>query len=103
MSHSVMSDSLWLHGLSHIQIFETLCTVAHQAPLSMGILRQEFWSELPFPFPGGLPDPGLEPWSPTLQADSLLYEPPGKPLFPHGCLKHLLSHQFSSVQSLSHV
>ena len=74
-----MSDSLWLHGLSHIQIFETLCTVAHQA-LSMGILRQEFWSELPFPFPGGLPDPGLEPWSPTLQADSLLYEPPWRPL-----------------------
>ena len=95
-----MSDSLWLHGLSHVQLFETPCTVAHQAPLSMGLSRQEFWSELPFPSPGSLPDPGLEPWSPALQADSLLYEPPGKPLFPHGCLKHLLSHQFShSVMS----
>ena len=74
-----MSDSLWLHGLSHVQLFETPCTVAHQAPLSMGLSRQEFWSELPFPSPGSLPDPGLEPWSPALQADSLLYEPPGKP------------------------
>ena len=98
-----MSDSLWLHGLSHVQLFETPCTVAHQTPLSMGFSRQEFWSELSFPSPGDLPDPGLEPWSPALQADSLLHEPWGKPLFPHGCLKHLLSHQFSSVQLLSHI
>ena len=39
-------------------------TVARQVPLSMGFLRQEYWSVLPFPSPGGLPDPGIEPWSP---------------------------------------
>ena len=67
-SRSVMSDS-----------FETLCTGARQAPLSMGFLRQEYWSWLPFPSPGDLPDPGIEPRSPALQADSLPSEPPGKP------------------------
>ena len=51
-----------------------------QAPLSLGFPRQEYWSELPFPS-GDLPDPGIKPGSPTLQADSLLSEPPGKPSF----------------------
>ena len=46
-------------------------TVACQAPLSMGFSRQEYWSRLPFPSPGDLLDPGIEPWSPALQADSL--------------------------------
>ena len=46
-------------------------TVACQAPLSMGFSRQEYWSELPFPSPGDLPNPGIEPGSPALQADSL--------------------------------
>ena len=46
----------------------------------MGFSRQEYWSGLPFPSPGGLPDPGIEPRSPTLQADALTSEPPGKPL-----------------------
>ena len=46
----------------------TLWTVAHQAPLSMGVSRQEYWSGLPFPPPGDLPDPGIEPASPTLPA-----------------------------------
>ena len=55
-----------------------LWTVARQAPLSMGFPRQEYWSGLPFPSPGDLPDPGIEPGSPSLQADSLLSEPPGK-------------------------
>ena len=54
-------------------------TVAHQAPLSMGFSRQEFWSGLPLPSPGDLPDPGIESGSPALQADSLPSEPPGKP------------------------
>ena len=45
-------------------------TVAHQAPLSMGFSRQEYWSALLFPSPGDLPDPGIEPRSPTLQADA---------------------------------
>ena len=60
----------------------TLCnpwTVAHQAPPSMGFSRQEYWSGLPFPSPGDLPDPGIEPRSPTLQADALTSAPPGKP------------------------
>ena len=53
-------------------------TVARQAPLSMGFSRQESWSGLPFPSPGDLPDPGIEPRSPALQADSSPTEPPGK-------------------------
>ena len=61
----------------------TLCnpwTVAHQALPSMGFSRQEYWSGLPFPSPGDLPNPGIEPRSPTLQADMLTSAPPGKPL-----------------------
>ena len=53
--------------------------VAHQAPLSMGFSRQEYWNGLPFPSPGDLPDPGIEPGSPALQADSLPTELRGKP------------------------
>ena len=53
-------------------------TVAHQVPLSMGFSRKEYWSGLPFPSPGDRPDPGIEPQSPTLQADALPSEPPGK-------------------------
>ena len=63
----------------------TLChpgSVAHQAPLSMGFSRQEYWGRLPFPSPGDLPDPEIEPGSPALQADSLLTELPGNLLFP---------------------
>ena len=66
-------------SLSRVQLFVTPWTVAHQAPLSMGLSRQEYWSGLPFPSPGDLPEPGIKPWSPALQADSLLMEPPGKP------------------------
>ena len=62
LSHSVMSDSCDPQ------------TVAHQAPLSMGFSRQEYWSGLPFPSPGDLPDPGIEPRSPALQSDCLLTE-----------------------------
>ena len=54
-------------------------TVALQIPLSMGFPMQEYWSGLPFPSPGDLPDPGVELASPALQADSLPPEPPGKP------------------------
>ena len=55
-------------------------TVAGQAPLSMGLSKQEYWNGLPFPSPGYLPDLGIEPRSPELQADSLPTELPGKPL-----------------------
>ena len=58
--------------LSHVQLFATPWTVAHQAPLSMGFPREEHWNGLPFPSPGDLPAPGIEPASPSLQADSLL-------------------------------
>ena len=57
--------------LSRVQLFATLWTVARQAPLSMGFSRQEYWSGLPCLPPGDLPDPGTEPASPELQADSL--------------------------------
>ena len=55
-------------------------TVAHQAPLSMGFSRQEYWSGLPFPSPGDLPDPGIEPRCPELASGFSTTEPPGKPL-----------------------
>ena len=55
-------------------------TGAHQAALSMEFSRQEYWGGLPFPSPGDIPDPGTEPASPALQADSLPSEPPGKPV-----------------------
>ena len=55
-------------------------TVARQAPLSMGFPRQEYWSGLPFPSPGDLPDPGMEPRSPTLAGEFFTTEPPGKRL-----------------------
>ena len=53
-------------------------TVACQTPLSMGFSRQEYWSGLPFPSPGDLPDPGIKPWSSALQADRLLTKLQGK-------------------------
>ena len=61
-------------------ISATQCTVAHRTPLSMGFSSQEYWSGLPFPSPGDLPNPGIEPRSPALQADALTSEPPGKPV-----------------------
>ena len=67
VSHSIRSD------------FVMPRTTALQAPPSMGFSRQEYWSGLPFPSPGNLPDPGIESGSPALQADALPFEPPGKP------------------------
>ena len=72
-----------LSRFSHVQLFATPWTVTHQAPLSMEFSRQEYWSELPFPSPGDLPDPGISPMSPAspaLQADSLLLSHHGSPL-----------------------
>jgi len=63
-----------LSHFSHVQLFVSLWTAAHQAPLSMGFFKQEYWSRLPFPPLGDLPDPGIKPESPAspeLQADSL--------------------------------
>ena len=78
----ILSYQLKLHVLSrfsHVQIFATPWAVASQALPSMGFSRQEYWSGLPFPSPGNLPNPGIKSWSPTLQADSFPSEPPGKP------------------------
>ena len=66
-------------SLIRAQISATPWTAAHQAPLPMGFSRQEDWSGLPCPPSGVLPDPGIEPRSPTLQAASLPSEPPGTP------------------------
>ena len=65
---------------SRVRPLGTLWTAAYQAPLSMGFSRQEYWSGLPSPSPGNLPNPGIEPKSPALQTDTLPSEPPGKPL-----------------------
>ena len=65
--------------LSRVRLFATPWTVAHQAPSSMECTRQEYWSGLPFPSPGDLPDPGIEPRSPALQVDTFPSEPPGIP------------------------
>ena len=67
--------------LSHIQLFETPWTVTGEAPLSTEFSRQEYWSGLPFPSPGNLPDPGIEPMfpvSPELAGGFFTTEPPGK-------------------------
>ena len=64
--------------LSRARLFATPWTAIHQVPLSMRFSRQGYWSGLPFPSPGDLPNPGIELRSPTLQADSLPSEPPGK-------------------------
>ena len=66
--------------LSRVRLFVIAWTVVYQASLSRRFSRQEYWSELPFPSPGDLPDPGVEPRYPALQADALPSEPPGKGL-----------------------
>ena len=74
-------EALWkvkVKLLSHVWLFVTPWTVAHQAPPLTGLSRQEYWSGLPFPSPGDLPNPGIEPRSPALKADALTSEPPGK-------------------------
>ena len=93
-------------SLSCVRLFATPWTVAHQAPPSMGFSRQEYWSGLPFPSPGDLPDPGIEARSPALQADALTSEPPGMPLHIHVstwkksiCNLHLRSNAFCHLKA----
>ena len=73
---------LYMHlsRFNHVQLFVTLWTLARQTPWSMGFSRQEYWSGQPLPSPGNLPDLGIKSGSPSLQADSLPSESPGKPL-----------------------
>ena len=69
-----------MKSLSRVRLSAIPWAIVYQASLSMGFSRQEYWGGLPFPSPGDLPDPGMEPRSPTLQADALPSEPPGKPM-----------------------
>ena len=74
---SIVKEPVKLFG--HVWLFATSWTVAYQAAPSVEFSRQENWNGLPFPSPGDLPNPGIKPRSPTLQADALPSEPPGKP------------------------
>ena len=85
-------------SLSHVQLFATPWTVALQAPLSMEFSTQEYWSGLPFPSPGDLPDPGLKPMSPNLQADSLSLSHQGSPPKQERLYFLIIIEEFSSVQ-----
>ena len=79
---------LKVKSLSHVRLFVTPGTVAYQVPPSMEFSWQEYWSGLPFPSLGDLPDREIEPRSPALQADALPSEPPGKPVN-HDLITHL--------------
>ena len=80
-SHKWMweSEEVKVKSYSRVWLFAIPRTIGHQASLSMGLFRQEYWNGLPFPSPGGIPYPAIEPRSPTLQTDVLQSEPPGKP------------------------
>ena len=80
-------------SLSRVRLFATPWTVAHQAPPSVGFSRQEYWSGLPFPSLGDLPNPEIEPESPALQTDALPSEPPGNTLK----LRHFIKEFYLSV------
>ena len=87
-----------LSHFSRVQLFAW--TIAHQAPLSIGVSRQEYWSGLPSPSPGDLPHPGVEP--PSLmslhwQAGSLPLVPPGKPIYSPAFIQKKLKHAFSTM------
>ena len=77
LSISISPVKVKVKSLSHVRLFATQWTVAYQAPLSMRFSRQEYWSGVPFPSPGDLPNPGIEPGFPVFQANVLPSEPPG--------------------------
>ena len=85
-----------LSHVSHVRLFKTPWTAAHQAPLSMGFSRQEYWSGLPFPSPVDPPNPEIEPVCSAPQVDSLPIEPPGKPISQlHTINIHSTQHHFT--------
>ena len=96
--HLLFQNWSEVKSLSHVWLFVTPWTVAYQASLSMGFSRQEYWSGLPFPSPGDLPDPGIEPGSPTLEADALTSEPPGKPQ-----LKAIINYNYCVLDNMKGV
>ena len=75
----IIGTCMRAQSLSRLWLFATPWTVARQAPLCMGFPRQEYWSRLPFPPPGDLPVPGIEPTYPALTGRFFATEPPGKP------------------------
>ena len=75
--YGIFKQKVKVKSLSHVRLFAIPWTVVYQASLSMGFSRQEYWSGLPFPSPGDLPDPGIKARSPALQAGALPSEPPG--------------------------
>ena len=85
--------------LSRVRLFATPWTVAYQAPPSMGFSRQEYWSGVPFPSPGDLPDPGIEPGFPAFQEDDLTSEPQGSPVAVQFS-KHLLLKRLSFLHCI---
>ena len=86
-----------VYSLSHVQLFATPQTVAHQAPQSMGFPRQEHWSGLPFASPEDLPDPGIKPASPALAGRFSTTEPPRKssPFYSFAFIR--MSYKWNSV------
>ena len=103
LKYSLFKERIWGQGLhmgiyvkvkvkslSRVQLFATPWTIAHQAPPSMEFSRQEYWSGMPFPSPGDLPNLGIEPGSPALQADALPSELPGKYQIQNICSSHWL-------------
>ena len=89
-THHFQNFGIVVQSLSCIQLFLTSWTIVLQAPLSMGFSRQKSWSELPFPPPGDLPDPGIEPTSPAFASRLFTREPLGSPS-QHYIIKQLSS------------
>ena len=83
----IITKSEKVKSLSRVRLFVTPWTVVYQAPQSMEFSRHEYWSGVPFPSPGDLPDPGIKPGSPTLHTDALPSKPPGKSIITKGILK----------------
>ena len=92
-----------MKALSRVQLFAIPWTVAYQAAPYMGFSRQEYWSGLPFPFPGNLPNPRIKPGSLTLQADALLSEPPGKPLVKRISLSYCITELIYVILSFFYI
>ena len=106
MNLNIIVDYITYHNivvqwLSCVRLFVAPWTVGHQAPLSMEFPRQEYWSGLPLPPPGDLPDPGIEPGSPALQVDSLPSEPPRNPIY-HNTIVLIISHYNTMISRKNH-
>ena len=88
--------SLLCELLSCVRLFVTPRTAAYQAPLSVGFSREEYWSGLPFPPPGNLPNPGIKPASPTLAGRFFTTEPPGKAKPPQPPIQTFVKQTFTN-------